>query len=79
MKFNFNFPEVENAYKPSGKIGLLSIPLMLLLGGFVALGFGIGYVVGWGGIIGKNRNKWLGMIIGGLCGLGTVIIERRNS
>lgn len=38
MVFEFQFAEVENAYKPSGKISFLAIPGMLFLGGAIALG-----------------------------------------
>lgn len=113
MEFNFNFPEVENAYKPSGRITFLSILLMLLLGGAISLiggyllgavlpkldnlsreggvlgliieillklvlslglGYGIAFGVYQGGKMGKNRNAWIGIVIGGICGLAAFII-----
>ena len=33
----FRFPEVDNAYVPSGSIGLLAVPSMLAMGGVAAL------------------------------------------
>jgi hypothetical protein len=40
----FEFPSVENAYKPSGKISFITIPVMLFLGGMISLVGG--YLIG---------------------------------
>lgn len=37
MDFNFAFEEVESAYKPSGRIGWVAIPLMLLFGTVISV------------------------------------------
>jgi len=113
MEFNFEFAAVENAYKPSGRISFIAIPLMLLFGGAIsvlggyllgmslpgldnfsrnagvvgliieillklglslALGYAIAFGVYGGGRIGKNRNIWVGIVIGFICGLAAFIV-----
>ena len=112
MEFNFQFTEVQNAYKPSGKITFLAIPVMLFFGGAIALiggyllglalpsidnlsrngvvgliiesilklllstalGYGMALGIHRSGRIAKNRNIWVGMVIGFFCGLAAFIV-----
>lgn len=51
---------------------IIEIILKLVLS--LALGYGTAFVVYYGGRIAKNRNIWVGIVIGFLCGLAAFIV-----